>query len=89
MINLDNDISKTNKKKNTSQASAESYDGFPESSFDLVNKYGTYEIQPTCEMQSEWPEIAQGIPKNYKKPTVKNKTNNYGKDLKPKDANKK
>lgn len=45
----------------------------PETSFDMVNKYGTYEIQPTCERQNEWPTIAQGVPKNYKKPTVKKK----------------
>ena len=77
------DKKKTNYRQNTSEASSNPYDGFPESSFDLINKYGTYEIQPTCEMQSQWPTIAQGCPKNYKKPTTKNKANDYGKDTKP------
>lgn len=46
-------------------------DGEPETSFDMVNKYGTYEIQPTSDTQNEWPTIAQGCPENYKKPSVK------------------
>lgn len=47
----------------------------PDDSFEFVNKYGRCEIQPTCERQNEWPAIAQGVPKNYKKPTVKKKVN--------------
>lgn len=48
-------------------------EGEPQTTYDLVNKYGTYEIQPTAETQNEWPTIAQGCPENYKKPTVKAK----------------
>lgn len=28
--------------------------------FDLVNEYGTYEIQPTCDNENQYPMIAQG-----------------------------
>lgn len=43
----------------------------PETPSEMVNKYGTYEIQPTGETDNEFPTIAQGLPKNAKKPTVK------------------
>ena len=43
----------------------------PETPFEMVNKYGTYEIQPTGETDNEFPTIAQGLPENAKKPTVK------------------
>ena len=32
----------------------------PESVFDLINKYGTYEIKPTADTENELPQIAQG-----------------------------
>ena len=31
------------------------------SSFDLVNQYGTYEIQPTADTENQYPAIAQGF----------------------------
>ena len=43
--------------------------GQPEDAFELVNKYGTYEIQPTSDSENAFPEIAQGqphIPENSK-----------------------
>ncbi len=43
----------------------------PETSLEMVNKYGTYEIQPTSETDNEFPTIAQELPKKAKKPTVK------------------
>ena len=43
----------------------------PETPSEMVNKYGTYEIQPTGETDNEFPTIAQGLPENAKKPTVK------------------
>lgn len=36
--------------------------GQPEDVFELVNKYGTYEIQPTSDSENAFPEIAQGQP---------------------------
>ncbi len=43
----------------------------PETPSEMVNKYGTYEIQPTGETDNEFPTITQGLPKKAKKPTVK------------------
>lgn len=31
---------------------------------DLLNEYGTYEIQPTCDNENQYPAIAQGFNKN-------------------------
>ncbi len=41
----------------------------PVDSFDMVNKYGTYNIQPTSQTENPFPKIAQGLPakKNRKK----------------------
>ena len=38
----------------------------PETPFDLVNKYGTYEIQPTNDSGNEFPTISQGLSKRKK-----------------------
>ncbi len=37
--------------------------GQPHDVFDLLNKYGTYNIQPTSDSDNEFPHIAQGLPK--------------------------
>lgn len=37
--------------------------GQPENAIEMVNKYGTYEIQPTADSDNEFPAIAQGLPK--------------------------
>lgn len=36
--------------------------GSPETAEELVNKYGTYEIQPTADSDHLFPAIAQGLP---------------------------
>lgn len=43
----------------------------PESPYEMINKYGTYEIQPTAETENSFPTIAQGLPTHRKKPSVK------------------
>ena len=40
--------------------SSNDYTGETADSFDLINKYGTYEIQPTCDTDEDYPQIAQG-----------------------------
>lgn len=35
-------------------------------SFDMVNKYGTYEIQSTSDTENDFPMIAQGLSKKEK-----------------------
>jgi len=40
--------------------------GQPESTFDLINKYGTYNIQPTNEQENAFPAIMQALPKRWR-----------------------
>ena len=37
--------------------------GEPETVFEMINKYGTYNIQPTSDTDNIFPTIAQGYPK--------------------------
>ena len=41
--------------------------GQPETSFELLNKYGTYNIQPTADSDNEFPKIGQGLPQKQDK----------------------
>lgn len=55
-----------NKKKNNNDMktlSADAINSQPETAFELINKYGTYEIQPTNDSDHDFPKIAQGLPK--------------------------
>lgn len=57
-----------NKKhiKTRTDISAQSNLSQPDTAFELINKYGTYEIQPTADSDNEYPQIAQGLPKDKK-----------------------
>ncbi len=35
--------------------------------FDMVNKYGTYNIQPTNDTDNTFPAIAQGLAKKHRR----------------------
>ena len=56
------------------------FPGEPEDCFDIVNRYGTYEIQRTADTENFFPAIAKGLPKNVeleqltKKPVDESKT---------------
>ena len=39
--------------------------GLPETAEEMINKYGTYEIQPTADSDHIFPAIAQGLPTGY------------------------
>ena len=54
------------KAKNNTEIAATPVHSQPEDSFEQINKYGTYEIQPTAESDNKYPEIAQGYPKGRK-----------------------
>lgn len=41
--------------------SADPVYGEPQDVFDMVNKYGTYNIQPTADTHHDYPKIAQGL----------------------------
>lgn len=52
------------KKKDEKTLSESTYEcGDAETVFELINKYGTYEIQPTADTDNPFPKIAQGLPK--------------------------
>ena len=40
--------------------------GVPESGFDHVNEYGTYNIQPTADTDNLFPLIAPGLPRRWR-----------------------
>lgn len=48
----------------TLEASSTEIVGQPENAFEMVNKYGTYNIQPTSDSGNDFPHIAQGYPQN-------------------------
>ena len=39
------------------------FPGQPDDCFDMVNQYGTYNIQKTADTDNPYPAIAQGLPK--------------------------
>lgn len=43
-----------------------SVDDQPKNVTELINKYGTYEIQPTADTKNKYPTISQGIAKKGK-----------------------
>ena len=58
--------------------SSEPFGGMPETAFEMVNRYGTYEIQATADTENMYPAIAQGFNKgiiktNRDNPTEKNR----------------
>lgn len=68
-------MDKKNNLKDSSTPSSNDYSGAPDASSDIVNKYGTYEIQPTADTDNPFPHIAQGLPtvKKRKKRDGENK----------------
>lgn len=45
--------------------------GIPEDCADLINKYGTYNIQPTSDTENLFPLIAPGLPEQWKRMAIK------------------
>jgi hypothetical protein len=65
------------KKKKTEEPNVElsvqSVAGEPETSYEMLRKYGTYEIQPTADTKHDFPTVAQGLSENAEKPTKASK----------------
>ena len=40
--------------------------GVPEDCFDMVNMYGTYNIQPTADTENVFPLISHALPEQWK-----------------------
>ena len=70
------------KKKSTSHKrldeSTANIQGNPKSVYGMLNKYGTYEIQPTADTDNAFPAISQGLSKveqaRQRKDTTKRKS---------------
>ena len=45
---------------------AEPHFGQPDDCHDLINKYGTYNIQPTADTENVFPLIAPGLPEQWR-----------------------
>lgn len=58
------------------EISADPVHGEPHDVFDMVNKYGTYNIQPTSDTHNSYPKIAQGL---SKKANEESKRKKFGK----------
>jgi len=54
-------MKKTNNNEDYLTPSANSVQGQPQNVFELINKYGTYNIQPTDDSDNSFPKIAQGL----------------------------
>lgn len=52
-----------NRKSDSSTESAMPIMDQPESAFEQINKYGTYEIQPTMDSGNDFPKISTGMSK--------------------------
>ena len=72
------------KPKMNTQLPADAVMGQPESCFELINKYGTYEIQPTADSGNKYPAISQGLSKKAKK-EASPKADGFNKHLSDKD----
>ena len=44
--------------------------GQPNDCADLINKYGTYNIQPTADTETLFPMIAPGLPEEWKRMAI-------------------
>ena len=60
---MDHKQSRGKREYANTELSAQAVGGMPEDAFDMLHKYGTYNIQPTADSDNEFPEIAQGLPK--------------------------
>lgn len=58
-----------NRKRVEWELAVEAIHGNPETAHEMVNKYGTYEIQPTNDTKNPFPTIAQGLSEFTEKPT--------------------
>ena len=62
---------KKHEHENMHNPSAANISGQPQTVFDMLNKYGTYNIQLTSDNENEYPKIAQGLPEKGAKKAKK------------------
>lgn len=68
---------KKNKKSTNQQKEKKIKQDATPSAVDMINRYGTYEIQPTADTDNMYPAIAQGYNKNI---ITNDCENPYGED---------
>lgn len=49
-------------RKDEIEKSINQANGIPQNADELLSKYGTYNIQPTCDTHNLFPAVAHGIP---------------------------
>ena len=64
---------KKEKNKPVTDVSSVPVMGMPETAFDMVNRYGTYNIQSTAETENAYPAVAQGYNRKIMKTDRQNK----------------
>ncbi len=52
-------------EKVSSTPSSDAIAGQPDTAFELVNKYGTYNIQPTADTRNTFPAISHGLSEQH------------------------
>ena len=60
MKNEKNKLKSEKNEKMMTEMSTVANKGMPEDAYEMVNYYGTYEIQATAETDNQYPAIAQG-----------------------------
>lgn len=63
---MKNEKSNSGKKEINFEAAVNPVMDEPATPEEMVNKYGTYQIQPTAQAENAFPTIAHGFPKNGK-----------------------
>ena len=59
-----------NRKRVELELAVEAIHGNPETAHEMVNKYGTYNIQPTADTENLFPLIAPGLPDEWKRMAI-------------------
>ena len=60
------------KPKQSTEISSTPTGGLPETAYEMVTNYGTYEIQATADTENQYPAIAQGYNRKMKKNDCEN-----------------
>ncbi len=67
VIFLKNEKGTKSIKKSYEEISSNAVIGNPENVYEQLNRYGTYEIQPTADTENQYPCIAQGYNKKIRR----------------------
>ena len=77
---MKNEKSNSGKKEINFEAAVNPVMDEPATPEEMVNKYGTYQIQPTAQAENAFPAVAHGFPKNGKIKPARARVKNKGKN---------